>query len=472
MSARRRGGWRGLVLVLGLMGATTARASGAAGTAAASFLTVGSGASVLAMGGATLASGDGLAASSWNPAALAGLRTLELAMSHAPLPGGASQDWFAIGGRMQGAPTRWAVQAVFQREDGIDGRDAANLPTGTISVSDLALTARLAHPLGRHVSVGLGAEWVHEVLAGVTGSGYGFEAGVRARVGAFGAALATRHAGGRMSYDGATWDLPTVIAAGGSWQDDAHGLRVTLDAESPTHYVRNVRAGAEWQWRQMVALRAGYRRQIGESGLETLTGPSFGLGTTIAGLGFDYAFIPGATEANGEHRMGLVWRPGSSDAASRAKPTARASRAKRPAVELIKRAPAPTPMSAPASPPVAPSAAVVPVVPVPAPRDTVAQMPVTSPRVVRDSVATAAPVLKRKAVTPPPSDPVMFAPVPSPVASPRPTHVVVAAGETLFTIARRWGVSVNALMMENDLASDRVQMGTRLRLPQAIGTAR
>lgn len=460
------------MLTLGLACATMAHASGSAGTSAASFLTVGSGASVLAMGGATLASGDGLAASSWNPAALAGLSSLELAMSHAPLPGGASQDWFAIGGRMQGAPTRWAVQAVFQREDGIDGRDAANLPTGTISVSDLALTARLAHPLGRHVSVGLGAEWVHEVLAGVTGSGYGFEAGVRARVGAFGAAFATRHAGGRMSYDGATWDLPTVIAAGGSWQDDAHGLRLTLDAESPTHYVRNVRAGAEWRWRQLVALRAGYRRQLGESGLETLTGPSFGLGTTIAGLGFDYAFIPGATEANGEHRMGLVWRPGAPDVTSRANPPARTPRAKRPAVETIKRAPVAAPVSTPPATPVAPSAPVVPVVSAPTPRDTLAKAPVPPTRVVRDSVATAAPVLKRKPATPPPSDPVMFAPVPSPVASPRPTHVVVAAGETLFTIARRWGVSVNALMMENDLATDRVQMGTRLRLPQSSGPAR
>ena len=300
---------------------------------------------------------------------------------------------------------------------------------------------------------------------------------MRARVGAFGAALATRHAGGRMSYDGATWDLPTVIAAGGSWQDDAHGLRLTLDAESPTHYVRNLRAGAEWRWRQVVALRAGYRRQIGESGLETLTGASFGLGTTIAGLGFDYAFIPGATEANGEHRMGLVWRPGSAEAeaTARASRPARAPRAKRPAVETIKRAAAPppsAPVSAPVATPAAPIVPVVPAVSVPAPSETLATAPVAPTRVVRDSVATSAPVIRRKPVTPAPSDPVLFAPVPSPVASPRPTHVVVAAGETLFTIARRWGVSVNALMMENDLTSDRVQMGVRLRLPQSSGTTR
>ena len=61
----------------------------------------------------------------------------------------------------------------------------------------------------------------------------------------------------------------------------------------------------------------------------------------------------------------------------------------------------------------------------------------------------------------------LFAPVPSPIASPRPTHVVVAAGETLYTIGRRWGVSVPALMMENDLVSEKVPAGARLKLPAA-----
>ena len=210
-----RGLVRGLALVGLVLNAAVVHAAGSAGTSTASFLTVGSGASVLAMGGATLASGEGLAPSAWNPAALVGGGPLELAMSHAPLPGGASQDWFAAGGAMAGTRTHWALQAVFQREPGIEGRDAFDQPTGTLSVSDLALTARLAHPLGSHLSVGAGAEWVHEVLAGVTGSGFAYEAGLRARVGPFGGAIVARHLGGRMSYHGESYDLPAVIEAGG-----------------------------------------------------------------------------------------------------------------------------------------------------------------------------------------------------------------------------------------------------------------
>jgi LysM repeat protein len=84
-----------------------------------------------------------------------------------------------------------------------------------------------------------------------------------------------------------------------------------------------------------------------------------------------------------------------------------------------------------------------------------------------DSLAKPRRVARRRVVTPLPSDPALFAPVPSPVASPRPASVVVAPGETLYSIGRRWGVSVPALMMENDLVSEKVPAGARLKLPAA-----
>jgi LysM repeat protein len=45
--------------------------------------------------------------------------------------------------------------------------------------------------------------------------------------------------------------------------------------------------------------------------------------------------------------------------------------------------------------------------------------------------------------------------------------VIVAPGETLADIARRWGTTVAALMMANDLVNDRVQPGRSLQLPAA-----
>jgi LysM repeat protein len=45
--------------------------------------------------------------------------------------------------------------------------------------------------------------------------------------------------------------------------------------------------------------------------------------------------------------------------------------------------------------------------------------------------------------------------------------VVVAEGETLQQIAKRWGTDVNTLMMLNNLVSERVTTGQTLRLPPA-----
>ena len=52
--------------------------------------------------------------------------------------------------------------------------------------------------------------------------------------------------------------------------------------------------------------------------------------------------------------------------------------------------------------------------------------------------------------------------------APRPVVVVVAAGETMAMIAKRWDTSVAALMMTNDLVSDRVMLGQKLKLPPAV----
>jgi len=203
-----------LSVLLSLAVTSPARAAGeAAGTAAGSFLAMGAGTSVLSMAGATVASGHDLAAASWNVASLARVDALQFSFTHSPLPGGATQDWLAGGGRLGNGGTRWGMQALFQREGDIEGRDAANNPTGTLSATDLALGASLAQPLGTYVTAGVGAEWVHESLAGTPGSGVSFDAGLRADAGPVGVALAARGLGGVLRYPNARYDLLTSSQA-------------------------------------------------------------------------------------------------------------------------------------------------------------------------------------------------------------------------------------------------------------------
>ena len=400
-----------LVMIAVCCAAPAQAANDAAGTSAGSFLVVGVGTSVLSMAGATLASGRDLAAAAWNPASLTRVDALQFSLSHAPLPGGATQDWLAAGGRLGAGDTRWALHALFHQEGDLEGRDAANNPTGALSVSDLAVGARLAHPITSALSAGFGAQWVHESLAGTNGTGFAFDAGLRAAAGPLGFALAARNLGGGLSYGGTRYDLPGVLAAGVSWSDQARGVKLDADVESPLHYYRDVRVGGEWLWRERVAVRAGYRLELGAPAGEALSGMTFGIGAGVAGTWLDYAYAPEGGTGVGQHRIGLTFRPGlPNPAAAEARNTHAATGEREPASRSGVR-PAPVPAARP------------------------------------DAVQT---------VRPPTTGP-----------GPRPTSVVVAEGETLIAIARRWDTTVTALMVMNDMARAEVKPGVRLKLPPA-----
>ena len=428
-----------LVLLLSLP--SGARAAGdAAGTAAGSFLAIGTGTSVLSMAGATLASGNDLASASWNVASLARVDALQFSLAHSPLPGGATQDWLAGGGRLGRAGTHWGMQALFHREADIEGRDAANNPTGSLSASDLALGASLAQPLGQYVTAGLGLTWVHESLDGTNGSGMSFDAGLRADAGPVGVALAARGLGGVMRYPDARYDLPQVIAGGVSWTDQEHGLRVNADFESPRAYYSSVRVGGEWLWHDRLAVRAGYRLAMNAPSDATTGGPAFGMGAGVGSMWLDYAFVLDGGTTAGEHRVGLTFRPGLSGLG-----LGGSVRGERSAAETSVHAkPAATVTPAPAAPRNASAT--------PTPAKATATAPAAR--------ATAAPAPRETTVTTP-------AARPTPPSSARPTWIVVQPGETLASIAQRWGTTVAAIMDANNLVSDKVAPGKQLRLPDA-----
>ena len=433
---------------------SNARAAGdAAGTAAGSFLSVGNGASVLSMAGATLGSGQDLAAAAWNPAALARLDALQFSFTHAPLPGGATQEWLATGGRLAGGDTRWGLQTLFQRESGIDGRDASNNPTGTLAATDLAVGLRVAHRFAGRVDVGVGGEWVHVSLADFSGSGFAFDAGARAEAGAFGFGLAARHVGGGMSWNGTRYDLPAVIAGGVSWTDAARGLRVNADLESPSHYFQTLRVGGEWMWRGQMALRAGYRSELGATSSERLSGPTFGIGTGVGTMWMDYGFAVNGADGTGQHRIGLTFRPGAMFGGVVAAQPVAAPREPRPAPVKVAREPEhekPAKAQAPAkSEPATPSAKTPPP----------AKTPEATPAVTPAPMPAMPPAPPRTEVTPPATSTAPATP------QERPGFVVLGPNETLADLARRWGTSVPAIMMVNNLVSERVRPGTKLKLP-------
>ncbi len=429
------------VLALGTVFAGTVRearaSSDAAGTTAANFLTIGSGAAALGRAGATLGLMGDLSSVGWNAASLGWLNETEFSLSHATILEDHTQDYLVAGGRLGNQPLRWALTGIYASEGSFEGRDAFNNPTGSFDVSRVAAGATVAWPINEMLSLGVGGKWVNESLGDIRGSGMTFDFGLQGRAGAFGFGFAAQNAFGQMKYEDQVYSFPTNYGAGVSYEHAQSGLRFALDVNFPNAYYTDVRTGVEYRWRDMAALRVGYRSEMGAPEGETLTGPTFGLGTGFYGMWLDYAYlIPG--DADAQHRIGISLRPGKMN--MNQGPFGTSDPGYDPP-----RAPATT--SAPAKTPAKPKAVDE------APRATPqAANPVPPVPKVVEEVSAA------------PAAPEVTSPAPTTV---RPNRITVRAGETITSIAKRWGVSPETLMMHNDLVSPDVKAGQVLKLPPA-----
>ena len=307
-----------LLLALGwLAPAVAAAAAGdeSAGTRAAAFLGGGSSPEVLGMGGATLALSRDVQGAGWNPAALAWLAGPQLVLAHTELADQASQEWAGFAGRLHLGDARVGLAALYRDEGTIAGRDANNLPTGDVAANDLALTLQLARPFGERLSAGGAMHFVSQRIGDDGGVGAAFDAGAQLRLGLFSLALSGRDFGGSMHWDGQRWRMPATLGAGAAFEHAPSGLRLALDLAAPADYFRSVHVGAEWRWRDRLALRTGWQRALGAPGTDPMDGPSFGLGAGAGAMWFDYAYVLSEGGA-ATHRLGLSWRGAAPGAAT------------------------------------------------------------------------------------------------------------------------------------------------------------
>lgn len=280
-----------------------------AGTRAASFLSIGTGASLMGMGGAGLGLGGGLQGAAWNVAALGRLAETEVSLAHVGLPDESLQEWAAVGGRVKGGPLRWGTFGVYRANGSYEVRDASNRLLGSEEARNMALGYQLALPIGERLLVGAGVKYVGEHFGAVHGNGGAFDLGAQARFGVLGLGIAAQNFGGGLRYAGGErWRMPSSLGLGVALDHAASGLRLALDFELPSSYYRTMRTGFEWRWRDALALRAGLREELGAPSDERLGGPTFGLGAGARGLWVDYGFIPGSDQ-DSQHRIALSLRP-------------------------------------------------------------------------------------------------------------------------------------------------------------------
>ena len=294
------------------------------GTTAAQFLKLGVGARPISLGGTFVAQANDLSALYWNPAGLANLTSASVQFAHTAYLADVSYNFAAFGTPLGNAGTL-AVSLLY-----LDSGDMAvrtiEQPRGTgerFKVQDFAIQVSYGRSLTDRFSIGGGVKFIQERIWHSTASSIALDVGTlfttpyeRLRLGAsfsnFGPKM---RMGGRdvvfstdptPSQDGLVeivnasylvdgHPLPLLFRIGLSWdafRTSDHIIVLSTDAAHPNDNYEYMNVGAEYDFRNLLALRIGYRNLFEEDGEQGLT---FGGGLNLRVDGalrarFDYAY--------------------------------------------------------------------------------------------------------------------------------------------------------------------------------------
>jgi hypothetical protein len=246
-----------------------------------------------------------------------------------------------------------------------------NNPTGGIGSykpSFFNIQAGFAKEFSRAIHAGVGATFVSEQITNARASGAAFEAGVQYTTGRddnfhFGVTLRNvgtnmRYSGEGFSFDSETpgnlgyvvgrrtptekFEMPTYLNIGAAYdfylgagygRNNAdtegrlkHRLTAMLAFQSNSFNNDYIGVGAEYAYREMFMIRAGYRYEKGIGDLENTTTfyKGFSAGATVGTMyakrgpriAFDYAFRPTSRPDNGVHNFSLRFMFGGNKSAA------------------------------------------------------------------------------------------------------------------------------------------------------------
>jgi len=304
--------------------APAAQAQDKVGTTAAQFLGLGLGARATGMGGANVASVEGPSALYWNPSAITGIAGNAAEFSQA--------EWF-VDTRLQHAGVVVTTRmfhlgiAVTNLDYGQTEVTTIAQPNGTgelWAANDLAVGVTLARALTDRFSVGGTVKIVRQQVWNEAAQGGALDLGVTYDTGFQGVRLGmsmlnfgtsmrlagpdlrraisaspTGQGGGNdrigASLEVDDWPMPLVFRVGISavpFQNADQRLVVTADGNAPSDQAQSASFGAEYGFRELVFVRAGWREAFGFGGDDGWTvgfGLRYAFDRRLAGS-FDYSF--------------------------------------------------------------------------------------------------------------------------------------------------------------------------------------
>ena len=294
------------------------------GTTAAQFMKLGVGARAIALGGTFVAQANDLSAPYWNPAGLSNISGGAVQFSHTEYLADISYNYAAFGINV-GQLGTIAASLLYLDSGDMEVRTTAN-PEGTgelFKKQDLALQLSYARALTDRFSIGTTFKFIREQIWHSSASAMAFDVGVlfttpyeNLRLGAsmsnFGPKMQMSGRDIIFSTDPAPnqegnveivnseylvdkFPLPLMFRVGLAWDAIStpnHQIVLMTDAAHPNDNSEYLNMGIEYQFRDLFALRSGYRNAFetdGEQGLTMGGGINLRIDRSTK-VSFDYAY--------------------------------------------------------------------------------------------------------------------------------------------------------------------------------------
>ncbi len=299
-----------------------------AGTSSGTFLKIGVGARAVGMGESFVAVANDPSTIFWNPAGLGSLLRQEVEISHVSWPAQINYEhvtWVVPSQKLGGS---LALQFGVLATEMDETTSLQPFGTGrTFTYSDVLIGGAYARRWTDKLLVGAGVKYVHEDLGSSVGgpsiSSVMFDVGSIYYLGLGSVRIATSltnfgsemrpggdytspYTGEVRSYDG--FDPPMVFRYGLAFEpveNSQQRLTTSFDVSVPADNQQMIKAGAEWTWKQRLALRSGYNFNADALKLSAGAGLFAPLGQHRATI--DYAYTDGG-HLGAVHRLTLGYR--------------------------------------------------------------------------------------------------------------------------------------------------------------------
>jgi hypothetical protein len=295
------------------------------GTTAASFLEIGVGARALAMGSAFTAMADDPSSIYWNVAGLAKLNRHGILVNHTQWIADTRFDFLAASFNLGGyGAVGFSLTSLSMDEMDVTTIENPEGTGQTFRVNDFAFSLAYALRLTDRFSIGMNTKVIRQVIWEMSATGFALDLGVHyatpfkgVNLGMsmtnFGTSMQMSGVRAQVLYDPDpaalgnngriparlqmdSWALPLNFRVGISYQafkNEVHQAYVAIDAQHPNNNYESVNVGAEYIFKNMLALRGGYKSLFLTDAEESMT-LGAGLYYPILGnvlLKFDFAYV-------------------------------------------------------------------------------------------------------------------------------------------------------------------------------------